>query len=217
MKRTLLRAAASVALLAAGGPLRPAHGPPPPPAFPGAGNATRARAGGAGRAGGAVSAGGGAAAGQGRGGRGNAAPPKPQDAHVLKFWGTGSFLLQIGKAGNAGTNDSKDALNRPAGVDVDTAANEVYVADGFGSTRVAVFDAMTGAYKRHWTGAPDAPFASVGCVKVARDGKIYVCDRGHNRVAAFDETGTLLKQGVVAPETKGTGSVWDIAFARSPQ
>jgi DNA-binding beta-propeller fold protein YncE len=175
-----------------------------PPEIPGAGNAP-ARGGGAGRGTG------------GGGGRGTAAAPKPQDAHVLKFSRTGAFLLQIGKAGSVGTNDSKDALNRPAGVDVDVAANEVYVADGFGSTRVAVFDATTGAFKRQWTGAPDAPFASVGCVKIAKDGTVYVCDRGHDRVQAFDKTGKAIRQARVSPQTKGTGSVWDIALSRDPQ
>jgi DNA-binding beta-propeller fold protein YncE len=154
----------------------------------------------------------------GRGGRGANAPPKPQDAHVLKFSKTGNFLLQIGKAGNVGTNDSKDALNKPAGIAVDDAANEVYVADGFGNKRIVVFDATTGAYKRQWNGASqDAPFASVGCVKIAKDGKVYVCDRGNNKVEAFDKNGKLLTQGVVSPKTKGTGSVWDIALSRDPQ
>jgi DNA-binding beta-propeller fold protein YncE len=181
-----------------------------PPEIPGAGNATPARAGGAGRPGGAGGGGG--------GGRANAAPPKPQDAHVLKFDKTGKFLLQIGKAGTVGANDSKDALNRPAGVAVDDAANEVYVADGFGNRRVVVFDATTGAYKRQWTGAgPDAPFASVTCVKRAKDGTVYVCDRGNNKVEAFDKTGKLLKQAVVSANTKGSGSVWDVALSRDPQ
>ncbi len=33
---------------------------------------------------------------------------------------------------------------------VDRAANELYVADGYVNHRVIVFDATTGAYKRHW-------------------------------------------------------------------
>jgi len=187
-----------------------------PPDIPGASNATPQRAEGAA---GAARGGGAATAGQGRGrGGANAAPPKPQDAHVLKFDKTGKFLVQIGKAGTVGTNDSKDALNKPAGIAVDDAANEVYVADGFGNKRVVVFDATTGAYKRQWNGAgPDAPFASVSCVKLAKDGTVYVCDRGNNKVEAFDKTGKLLKQMVVSPNTKGTGSVWDIALSRDPQ
>jgi len=189
-----------------------------PPQIPGSGNATPQRPEGAAGAarGGAGRGGGGGGGGGGRGA--SAAPPKPADAHVLKFDKTGKFLLQIGKAGNSGTNDSKDALNRPADVAVDDAANEVYVADGFGSTRVAVFDATTGAFKRQWTGAgPDSPFASVTCVTLAKDGTVYVCDRGNDRIVAFDKTGKMLKQAKVSPTTKGTGSVWDAALSRDPQ
>lgn len=146
-----------------------------------------------------------------------AAPPRPVDAHVLKFSRTGQFLLQIGKAGTAGENDSTTALHRPAGTAVDTAANEVYVADGFVNRRVVVFDATTGAYKRHWGGSGDAQLRTVGCVELARDGTVYVCDRANNRVQAFDKNGKLLKLGLVAKETRGTGSVWDIALSNDPQ
>ena len=183
-----------------------------PPQIPGSANATPQRPEGVqGRAANPAQA--------GRGGRGaNTAPPKAQDAHVLKFDRTGKFLLQIGKAGTVGTNDTTDALNRPADVAVDDAANEVYVADGFGSTRVAVFDATTGAFKRQWTGAsPGSPFASVTCVTLAKDGTVYVCDRGNDRVVAFDKTGKLRREATVSPSTKGTGSVWDVALSRDPQ
>jgi hypothetical protein len=37
-------------------------------------------------------------------------------------------------------------MNSPAG----PRTNEVFVADGYGNRRVIVFDAGTGAYKRHW-------------------------------------------------------------------
>ena len=87
-----------------------------------------------------------------RGGRGNAAPPRPTDAHVLKFSRTGQFLLQIGKAGQPGAKDSQTGLDRPADVAVDSAANEVYVADGGENQRIVVFDADTGAFKRQWSG-----------------------------------------------------------------
>jgi DNA-binding beta-propeller fold protein YncE len=218
-----------------------------PPEIPGSANASagRGRAGGTGAAGagravtggGAAEGGGtiavtpaagqpaaaaGAAGGQGRagggggGGRGNA-PPKPTDAHVLKFSRTGEFLLQIGKAGTTGDNASTTALNRPAGVDLDPSGGEVYVADGFVNQRVVVFDAATGAYKRQISGSGEAPLKTVSCAKVAKDGTVYVCDRGNNRVQAFDKNGKFVKQGVVSPETKGTGSVWDIALSRDPQ
>ncbi len=184
-------------------------------ATPGAGATGTAAPTGAASAAGSETA---ASAGQARGGggRGAAVPPKPQDAHVLKFSRTGDFLLQIGKAGAPGADDSTTALNRPAGVDVDAAGSEVYVADGYVNHRVVVFDAATGAYKRHFSGSGD-PFKTVSCAKVAKDGTVYVCDRGHNRVRAFDKTGTFLEQGVVSQTTLGTGSVWDIALSRDPQ
>ena len=153
----------------------------------------------------------------GRGaGRGAAVPPKPVDAHVLKFSRKGEFLLQIGKAGMPGAADSTTGLHRPFGVDVDAAGSEVYVADGYANRRVVVFDAATGAYKRHFTGPGDG-FKNLSCAKVAKDGTVYVCDRGNNRVQAFDKTGKFLKQGVVSPQTRGTGSVWDIALSKDPQ
>jgi len=72
------------------------------------------------------------------------------DAHVLKFSRNGDFLLQIGHQGrNEGSNDPNN-LGGPANMTVDQNANELYVADGYVNHRVIVFDAETGAYKRHW-------------------------------------------------------------------
>jgi len=83
-------------------------------------------------------------------GAASSAPPRPQDAHLLKFSRKGQFLLQIGQAGKVEGSDSKAGLNRPAGMKVEPTANEVYVADGFGNRRIVVFDAGAGGYKRHW-------------------------------------------------------------------
>jgi DNA-binding beta-propeller fold protein YncE len=171
----------------------------------------------------------------GRGGAGGApAPVRPEDAHVLKFSRAGKFLLQIGKAGQVGGNDSKSGLNRPAALDVDTTANEVYVADGFGNWRVAVFDATTGAYKRHWGAygqppgeaeapayTPSAPparqFRAVSCVKLSADGLVYVCDRRNDRIQVFKKDGAFVKEAFVSKATTGEGSVWDLAFSRDPR
>ena len=71
------------------------------------------------------------------------------DAHVLKFTSDGEFLLQIGRAGQSGGSNDTDDLGRAAGIEVDAAANEVYIADGYGNRRVIVYDAETGEYKRH--------------------------------------------------------------------
>ena len=160
---------------------------------------------------------------------------------MTKYSRSGTNLLVIGKPGDVGTPDSKTALNRPAGVAVDDAANEVYIADS-GNHRIAVFDATTGAYKRHWGGSGEAPtaagagpydpaapvskqFRDPTCVKIAKDGNVYVCDRSSDRIQVFSKDGKFVKEMIIAPQTKGatatvgslqlnsSGSVWDIAFS----
>ena len=73
------------------------------------------------------------------------------DSHVIyKFTRQGKHLLTIGKHNvTKGSNDTQH-LGRPAGLVVDPQANELYVADGYTNKRVIVFDAETGAYRRHW-------------------------------------------------------------------
>lgn len=170
----------------------------------------------------------------GRGGRGATQTPPPTDAHVLKFSADGRFLMQIGKAGKTDDSNSTTGLHRPTAVDVDMAADEVYVADGIVNRRIVVFDAGTGAYKRHWgaygakpEGAdigpydPAAPpakqFSVPGCVKLAKDGLVFVCDRRNNRLQVFRKDGTFVKEAFVAKATRGEGSVWSIAFSSDPQ
>ena len=72
------------------------------------------------------------------------------DAQILKFTRDGRFVMQIGRQGRgAGSNDLHN-LGAAADMVVDRDANELYVADGYVNHRVIVFDAATGAYKRHW-------------------------------------------------------------------
>jgi DNA-binding beta-propeller fold protein YncE len=165
---------------------------------------------------------------------------------VLKFARDGKFLLQIGTPGSIEGPDSHTTLNRPAAVAVDSAANEVYVADS-GNHRIVVFDSETGAYKRHWGaygekptaggGGPYDPnaltparqFRDVTCVEIAKDGSVFVCDRTSNRIQVFRKDGTFVREGFVAKETRGAivggqfgavssfGSAWDVAFSSDPQ
>jgi DNA-binding beta-propeller fold protein YncE len=140
-------------------------------------------------------------------------PPLPHDAHVLKFSRTGTFVMQIGRPGGDLTG-----LNRPASAEADTRANELYVADGIDNRRVAVFDATTGKIKRQWgagvaQAATSKPFQTVSCVRVAQDGKVYVCDRKNNRIQVFQKDGKFLQEAFVSKTTLGEGSVWDIAFS----
>jgi DNA-binding beta-propeller fold protein YncE len=167
-------------------------------------------------AGAAQAARGAAAAGRGAA---PAAPTVPADAHVLKFSRAGRYLLTIGTPGKMDGANSQTTLNRPAAIAYDAAANEVFVADS-GNHRVAVFDADSGAHKRHWfaygdktAGAPAGPydpnapvarsFRDVTCIEISRDGMVYVCDRTSNRIQVFDKSGTFVKEMVIAKETRG--------------
>src|SRR5205823_2210542 len=81
----------------------------------------------------------------------------PKDHQLIKFTPDGKFLMQIGRAGQTGGSNSPTLLGRPAHMEIDAAANELYIADGYGNKRVIVLDASTGAYKRHWGAYGRAP------------------------------------------------------------
>jgi len=139
--------------------------------------------------------------------------------------------MQIGKAAKTEGSNSKEYLGRPAMAIVDEATDEVYVADGYKNKRIIVFDAKTGQYRRHWGayGAtpddadlgpydPAAPRTKqfrnpVHCVRIARDGLVYVCDRVNDRIQVFRKDGTFVKEFILEPATRWVGSVWDIAFS----
>jgi len=150
---------------------------------------------------------------------------------VLKFTRQGKFLLQIGKEGVLGTNDDHQNMKQPTGIWVDAATNEAFVADGElqDHRRVIVFDADTGAYKRHWGAYGNTPmdgdlgryapgdkpeqFRGPHCVRMSRDGLLYVCDRFNDRLQVFRKDGTFVKEIFVAPSTLYPGSVYDVAFS----
>ena len=154
------------------------------------------------------------------------------DSHLLKFDRYGNFLLQVGRSGgNAGSNDSEN-FGRVAKVMVDPKDNEAYVADGYLNKRVAVIDAETGAMKRFWGAYGNTPDDAdlgrydpnaepapqfrtpVHCADLSNDGLVYACDRVNNRIQVFQKDGTFVEELIVARETLGAGSAWDVAFSR---
>ncbi|HET7085978.1 MAG TPA: hypothetical protein VFI23_14470 [Rhizomicrobium sp.] len=75
----------------------------------------------------------------------------PGDRQVLKFTGDGKQLLEIGHPSSAPRNNADTTmLGEPAGIEVDDAAHEVYISDGYLNSRVVVYDSDTGAFKRGW-------------------------------------------------------------------
>lgn len=158
------------------------------------------------------------------------------DHHALKFTRAGKFLLQIGKRnGSTGSNDTVN-LRGPAAIFVHAKSNEVFVADGYGNRRIIVFDATSGAYKRHWgaygnrpddsyvfperallvMGPPQPSFNTpVHGVIVANDDLVYAADRSNNRIQVFRIDGTFVREVFVNRFTlQSEGSVHNFALSR---
>jgi len=72
------------------------------------------------------------------------------DAQVLKFSRDGKFLLQIGHFGKSNGSNDLENFASPTKATYYAKTNEVFVTDGYINRRVAVFDADSGKYKRHW-------------------------------------------------------------------
>ena len=156
----------------------------------------------------------------------------PKDAHILAFRRDGTFLLQIGHSGKSGGSNDTENLGHATQMRIDPQTNEVFVSDGEnGNHRVIVFDSDTGAYKRHWgaygtkpddsaatakfdpSGPPPKQFGSAThCLRIARDGLVYACDRSNNRFQIFRKDGTFVKELFIAKET-AAATVWDIDFS----
>ena len=116
-------------------------------------------------------------------------------------------------------------LYQPADLVVDPATNRLYAADGYGNRRVLVMDANTGKYIGHFGAYGNNPVDDAGarasgtwiadaakgnkkptffrnpahCVKIANDGKIYVCDRGNDRIQVFDKNDPALGKPCANP------------------
>jgi hypothetical protein len=156
------------------------------------------------------------------------------DGQILKFTKNGKFLLQIGHANVKVDSNDTTHMSRPAGIAVYQKTNEVFVADGYGNRRVIVFDADTGAYKRHWGAYGNKPddrapntrilsgpgtqqFNTPHGIAISSDGLVYVADRANNRVQSFKLDGTFVKEGYARRESQGTGSAFGVAFSGDPQ
>jgi len=138
------------------------------------------------------------------------------DDQLLKFTQDGKFVMQIGRSNQSKGNADTRNLHRPADQWVHPQTNELFVADGYGNHRVAVFDADSGAFKRMWgafgnkpvdddhcevvtpktfpPGQGPANFSIVHALRVANDGMVYVADRENRRIQAFTPNGTFVKQ-----------------------
>jgi hypothetical protein len=155
-----------------------------------------------------------------------------EDRQILKFKNDGHFLMQIGHPSADPVNSLRtDILGLPAGMELDSQAHEIYIADGYMNKRVIVYDSDKGTFKRLWgaygnppndadpgpynpAAPPDRQFRNpVHCVHISRDGLVYVCDRVNDRLQAFTKQGKFVKEFFVRPQTLAIGSVWQFTFS----
>jgi DNA-binding beta-propeller fold protein YncE len=153
------------------------------------------------------------------------------DGFIVKYSADGRFLLRIGSNGPSRGSNDPGQLGRASGLVVDHQANELFVADGYANRRVIVFDATSGAYKRHWGAYGKAPvdgeitdrksqLIQPHGIALGKDGTLFVGDRPNNRVQLFTKDGKFLSEIVQRPETGGgtggksgsVGSIWDAAL-----
>jgi len=164
------------------------------------------------------------------------------DGIIQKYSHDGKLLLQIGKRGvfdsSDGTGKGK-ALNanpaqffNPASIAVDSGNGDIYVADGYGNRRVAVFD-RSGRFLRQWgrqatkeeseNGVGSVFAQVVHCVTISNAGLVYVCDRQGDRVQVFDKMGNFKRNIRIQSKTahrtnseNAVGTAGSIGFSPDP-
>lgn len=122
--------------------------------------------------------------GQGKDGKGQ---------QVIKFSPDGKILMTLGKKGVAGVGP--DTFNMPSAVIV-ASNGDIFVADGHGgdsNARVVKFTA-DGKFIKAWGKPGSAPgdFMLPHGLAFDSKGRLFVCDRGNNRLQIFDQEGKLL-------------------------
>ena len=123
-------------------------------------------------------------------------------------------------------NQETDAFRNKGRFQLDEVDNELYIID---QKRVVVFDASTGEFKRGW-GGYGMPLSEISnepipgytwdggpppevrdlapalhFIEISNDRKVYVGERGSNRIQVFTTAGEWLQDIFVAPNTPARG------------
>jgi streptogramin lyase len=112
---------------------------------------------------------------------------------VVKFSPEGKVLMTLGRPGVAGTTN--DTFNRPSGV-VTAPNGDIFVADGHGgnsNARIVKFS-RDGKFIKAWgrKGTGNGEFAELHGIAIDSSGRLFVADRGNNRIQIFDQEGNFL-------------------------
>ena len=114
---------------------------------------------------------------------------------VFKFSPDGKLLLTLGKAGVTG--EGPDVFNQPSDVVV-AASGDVFVADGHdenSNARIVKFS-KDGQFIKTWGKRGSAPgeFDTPHGLAFDSRGRLFVADRGNNRIQIFDQDGKFLEE-----------------------
>jgi DNA-binding beta-propeller fold protein YncE len=115
---------------------------------------------------------------------------------IFKFSSEGQLLMTLGQKGIRGDNDSTDAFNKPADV-VIAKDGSIFITDGEESTSNRVVQySKEGKFVKYWGGKGTEPgkFNDPHSIAMDSTGRIYVADRGNNRIQLFDQDGTYRDQ-----------------------
>jgi len=117
-------------------------------------------------------------------------------AHVIrKFTPEGKLLMTLGTPGQAAPFREGKPFNRPTKVALDSRTGDLYVADGYGNSRIHKYS-PEGKHLLSWgqPGSDPGEFNLVHSVCVDREGYVYVADRENHRIQVFDPNGRYLTQ-----------------------
>lgn len=114
---------------------------------------------------------------------------------VFKFSPEGELLMTLGKPGVPG--DGPDTFNMPSAVLV-APNGDIFVGDGHGpgsNARIVKFNSR-GDYLMTWGSSGESPnqFHTPHALAMDSAGRLFVGDRGNNRVLIFDQSGNFLDE-----------------------